>query len=143
MLKDVNLKDKLLKERNQKVKDTTIDIWVQSIFDALDVERENILQKLSDSEGEQTNNFVIDKIEKDKVFHLDQIRNICIDYRLRFLDTKYFKGDFTVNAISKIRQLEEEHGTKIDGFKIIAPSKLIVLKKEDDPLLIFTIGNDY
>ena len=59
------------------------------------------------------NHFDIDKVETDKIFHIDQIKKICIDYRLRFLDTKYFKGDFPANAISKIRQLEEDHTDQI------------------------------
>lgn len=143
MFKEINLKEKLLKERNRNIKHMTIEAWVQAIFDDLDLKQEAILQKLSSSKGEVINNFDINRVETDKLFHIDQIKKICIDYRLRFLDTKYFKGDFPANAIAKVRQLEEEHTIKLDGFKIAAPSKLFVLKKADDPLLFAPIGNGY
>ncbi|MEC9195952.1 MAG: hypothetical protein VYD13_05110, partial [Bacteroidota bacterium] len=39
------------------------------------------------------NNFDFDKLETQRIFHLNQIRKVCIDYRLRFLDLKYFKGN--------------------------------------------------
>ncbi|MDJ0644431.1 MAG: hypothetical protein QNJ57_00470 [Flavobacteriaceae bacterium] len=143
MLKNINLKSRLLEERSRMIKQTDMQSWLQSIFDDLDIQRESILQTLSNAEDDVTNHFDIDKVEVDRIFHIDQIRKICIDYRLRFLETKYFKGDFPANAISKIRQLEQEHTTKLDGFKIVAPSKLFVLKKADDPLLFAPMGNGY
>lgn len=143
MIKEVNLKSKLLKERNREIKQSDVDAWVQSVFKGLGQKRAAIQQKLSTSEGEMMNYFNINKVETDKIFHIDQIKKICIDYRLRFLDTKYFKGGFPANAISKIRQLEDNHTTKLDGFKIMAPSKLFVLKKADDPLLFAPLGNGY
>lgn len=82
-------------------------------------------------------------METDRVFHLSQIKKICIDYRLRFLDTKFFKGDYPYEVMSKINKLESEHNIKLEGFKIVAPSKLFVLKKADDPLLFVPISNGY
>ena len=42
------------------------------------------------------------KIESDRLFHIDDIKKICIDYRLRFLDLKYFKGEIPEEGIKKI-----------------------------------------
>ena len=39
------------------------------------------------------NNFDFEQLETNKIFHLNQIKKVCIDYRLRFLDLKYFKGN--------------------------------------------------
>ncbi len=39
--------------------------------------------------------------------------------------------------------MEKEHGISIEGFKIIAPSKLFRLEDKDDPLLFAPIGNGY
>lgn len=88
-------------------------------------------------------NFDFDLLDMDKIFHLEQIREICIDYRLRFLDSKYFKGDIPPEAISKINRLEKDHSIEIKNFKIIAPSKLFKLNDKDDPLLFAPMGNDY
>ena len=70
------------------------------------------------------NNFDFDKLETQRIFHLNQIRKVCIDYRLRFLDLKYFKGNIPKEGIDKITQLEKEHQTSLEGFKIMAPSVL-------------------
>ena len=85
----------------------------------------------------------MDKLDNDKIFHLNSIRKICIDYRLRFLDIKYFKGEIPSEAIDKIKQLENDHNKKLNNFKIMAPSIMFRLKKTDDPLLFVPIGDNY
>ena len=35
--------------------------------------------------------FDVNKLDTDKIYHIDNIKSLCIDYRLRFLDLKYFK----------------------------------------------------
>tara|TARA_X000000368_G_scaffold364758_1_gene310647 strand:- start:903 stop:1583 length:681 start_codon:yes stop_codon:yes gene_type:complete len=89
------------------------------------------------------NQFDFDLLSHNKIFHVDQIRKVCIDYRLRFLDLKYFKGNIPASAIEKICELEKTHETTLRGFKIMAPSILFRLKKTDDPLLFVPIGNGY
>jgi hypothetical protein len=66
-----------------------------------------------------------------------------VDYRLRFLDAKYFKGKLPPEAITRIIQLEKKHDISIEGFKIIAPSRLFKLEDKDDPLLFAPLGNGY
>ena len=92
---------------------------------------------------ESTNAFDIDRLATERIYHLDTIRDICIDYRLRFLDLKYFKNDLPQEAFDKIAALETEHNTTLTGFKVKAPSKLFRLKNTDDPLLFVPLGNDY
>ena len=89
------------------------------------------------------NQFDFDLLVPHKIFHVDQIRKVCIDYRLRFLDIKYFKGNIPPSAIEKICDLEKTHETDLKGFKIMAPSVLFRLQKTDDPLLFVPIGNGY
>ena len=93
--------------------------------------------------SESINNFDFDLLESHKIFHLDQIREVCIDYRLRFLDLKYFKGNVPKEAIAKISALEKNHDTTLDNFKVMAPSVLFRLKKADDPLHFVPLGNKY
>ena len=89
------------------------------------------------------NSFDLEAFETKNIYHLDTIKSICIDYRLRFLDLKYFKNDLPQEAFDKIAALEVQHNTKLAGFKIMAPSKLFRLKNTDDPLLFVPIGSDY
>ena len=91
----------------------------------------------------QYNQFDFDQLETKRIFHRDTIKKTCIDYRLRFLDLDYFKGDVPVEAIESIQALEKAHKTELQNMKIVAPSKLFKLKNTDDPLLFVPIGNEY
>ena len=102
---------------------------------------ETVNQLISRPSG--VNDFDLEKLATANIFHIDNIKNTCIDYRLRFLDLKYFKNDLPQEAFDKIARLEAVHGTTLSGFKIMAPSKLFRLKNTDDPLLFVPIGNDY
>ncbi len=74
---------------------------------------------------------------------MEQIRGICIDFRLRFLDAKFFKGAIPPEGLSEIKRLEKEHGCELKGFKVLAPSRLFKLEDKDDPILFAPIGNGY
>ena len=89
------------------------------------------------------NQFDFEQLETKRIFHRDTIKKTCIDYRLRFLDLDYFKGDVPVEAIESIQALEQAHNTELQNMKIVAPSKLFKLKNADDPLLFVPIGNEY
>jgi hypothetical protein len=138
-----NLVNELIAERRKFKATNEILEEVQLILEQNEEERTEILQKITEKSSTKPNIFVFDYLETDKIFHLEQIKNICIDYRFRFLDSSLFKGDIPEEAISIIRDLEKKHQTKIDGFKIAAPSKLFKLKNYDDPLLFAPIGNGY
>lgn len=89
------------------------------------------------------NQFDFDQLETERIFHRDTIKKTCINYRLRFLDLDYFKGEIPVEAIESIQALEQAHNTELQNMKIVAPSKLFKLKNADDPLLFVPIGNQY
>lgn len=93
--------------------------------------------------SQETNSFDFELLESDRIFGLDSIKKICVDYRLRFLDVRLFKGQVPNEALQKIEQLEQMHNTQIDHLKIMAPSKLFKLENADDPLLFVPIGNNH
>ena len=101
-----------------------------------------ILEIIS-SKSDSNNKFNFDKLDKNKIFDLASIKKICIDYRLRFLDHKYFKNSLPKEAFLEISKLESDHKTILSDFKIMAPSKLFRLKNTDDPLLFVPLGNNY
>ena len=143
MIKEVNLVQKLEKERRRKMGDNFVENYLTDIFSELDKQRLSISARVENSEGEATNLLNPDSLDAARIFHVDQIKTICITYRLRFLDAKLFKGDLPAQAITEIRHIESTHELALKGFKIMAPSKLFVLKKTDDPLLFVPLANDY
>lgn len=142
MLK-TNIELKLRQQRKNQLSEEQILEEVTQILRASQIQSNQIENKLSNGKKSNSNDFEFDLLETDKIYHIETIKNICIDYRLRFLDSKYFKGEIPQSAISKIKTLEKQHNTSLDGFKIMAPSKLFKLADKDDPLLFAPIGNDY
>ncbi|TGD59708.1 hypothetical protein [Flavobacterium humi] len=89
------------------------------------------------------NKLYTNALETSRIYHIRTIQKICVDYRLRFLDRKYYKMDIPEEAQLQIDHIESSHQTVLHSFKIIAPAKALKLKNADDPLLFVPIGNDY
>ena len=90
-----------------------------------------------------TNRFDIDKLDSNRIYHIDQIKKTCIDFRLRFLDATLYKSQFPFEAIDEIKAIEQTHHTNLNSLKMMAPSKLFKLENADDPLLFAPMGNGY
>lgn len=141
----VNLKKKLQNERKGNYTKTDVLEAVQQIL-ARDAQEEATIMEALENGDEYTtgkNDFVFDLLKSDHIFHIDQIQKICITYRLRFLDSQFFKASLPQEAIQKIKKLQKAHQTTLSGFKIVAPSKSFKLANADDPLLFAPIGNGY
>jgi hypothetical protein len=83
------------------------------------------------------------EIDDENVFSINEIRNICIRYRLRFLDTAHFRSKYPYDAIAEINAFEKKHDTTIKSFRIIAPSKAFDLENiNKDPLLFAELTNN-
>ncbi|WP_034923971.1 hypothetical protein [Gillisia sp. CAL575] len=142
-LQGTHIPDKILQNRNKRISELHLLNEVQQIF-AIEESKDNlILKSITEGFESESNNFQLDFLETSRIYHLSDIEKICIDYRLRFLSSTYFKAELPYEAISKIKHLEKTHKTKLEGFKIMAPAKLFKLKNADDPLLFAPIGNQY
>ncbi|MFC5045940.1 hypothetical protein ACFSTE_20470 [Aquimarina hainanensis] len=141
LLKRTNIHEKLTQVRAREFNEDSWEEQVKAIFVREAKREDRIAATLASTARETIFNF--DLLDTNRIYYIDQIKKICIDYRLRFLDTEYFKGALPPEAIRIIKTLEREHQTTIEGYKIIAPSKMFKLENEDDPLLFTPIGNDY
>ncbi|PRP66152.1 hypothetical protein [Nonlabens agnitus] len=144
MLRRTNIEQKLQQSRNKTIKESDILDQVREILKQDDLVEDAIIARMkSPQKPTPRNSFDFDLLDSDKIYHVDQIRDICVNYRLRFLDTRYFKNEIPQEALNKIKRLEKEHDTTLRGFKIVAPSKMFKLENADDPLLFAPIGNGY
>lgn len=143
VFRSTDIEQKLHQTRGRQANEAQILAEVERLLKQESLKEGNISKQLASKTTIDRNDFVFDLLETDHIFHLDQIKKICIDYRLRFLDSSFFKGEIPQTAISKIKELEAAHDTEIKGYKIMAPSKLFKLEDRDDPLLFAPIGNDY
>ncbi len=142
MFSKTNMETVLQKTRDRRISAEDIMNEVAGILAKTDRERDKISNNLQQPTSGK-NVFNLNLLEADRIYHLDDIRKLCITYRLRFLDSNFFKGQIPEEAISRIRQLEKDHDTPLSHFKVMAPSKLLKLENADDPLLFAPMGNDY
>lgn len=124
MIKPVDLHTQLLSVRNKEEK------LLEEIYQIL-------------STPKSINAFDFDKLDADRIFYVEDIKKICVDYRLRFLEISRFKGGIPESALTQQKAIENTHNTQLDQLKIMAPSKLFKLNSADDPLLFAPMGNDY
>lgn len=138
-LEEVLQAEKRKRERNSE--DTVLSAFRQLLSneDALD---ESILNNIFGT-GKEVCHLNWKNLDPEKIFHIDQIRKLCTDYRLRFLDSQYFKGEIPYEAIAKIKRIQREEGRELKGFKILAPALMFNLQYQDkDPLLFLQLGKD-
>ncbi len=139
-----NIETQLLKSRNKRQSEDLFLKEIEAIFNENELRNEAILKKLENNDKNITSNSLnFNLLESNRIFHISDIQKICIDYRLRFLSSSYFKAEIPFEAIMAIRKLENDHNTSLSGFRIIAPARLFKLENADDPLLMAPMGNDY
>jgi len=143
LLKRTNIERKLELQQRKIATENSILEQVEIILNKDLSANKRIDNTLTTNSEANSNAFNLDLLDTQNIYHIDAIQAICIDYRLRFLDSKYFKSTIPEEAIKKIKDIEGLHRIHLQGFKIVAPSKLFKLDKTDDPLLFAPIGNDY
>ncbi|RZJ31719.1 MAG: hypothetical protein EOO48_01260 [Flavobacterium sp.] len=139
----VNLKEKLIQAKTRSVNETDILAAVEKILADNEHQREIIRQALENGDESDANPFVFDLLESERIFHISHIKKLCVNYRLRFLESKMFKHQFPEEAVSEIRKIECDHNTSLSGFRVVAPTKAFHLLNYNDPLLFAPIGNGY
>lgn len=143
LLKRINLESELRRLKNSSPNSNPIIEEFYTVLENSTTQKEEIVTAIKGKAEVHQNNFVFDYLDTANVYHVNQIKDLCVDYRLRFLDASYFKGEIPLEATLKVEKLEKLHNIKIKNFKIIAPSKLFRLEDKDDPLLFAPLGNNY
>ncbi len=138
---NVNLTEQLKKER---LKFPSLLSEVNDLLQKSADADETVLKRLKE-EGSNNDISTIRLKDEDaeNIYSIKEIEKICITYRLRFLDSKYFKMEFPYDAVIRINEFEKRYNTKIQRFKIIAPNKAFDLEDiNQDPLLFAQLGNN-
>lgn len=113
----------------------------------------NLLKLVSpNSDNKELNRYIYETKYNQKIYHIDEIKNIAIDYRLKFLLSIYYTGKFDNQTVLKIKN----SGLPTDSFSlgckyyILAPQELFNVRKVKyknieslDPLLFYKIDENY
>ncbi len=112
---------------------------VQEVLD-LEQKKDDILSAVVlSSKGHHINH--IQRLDPDRVFDEASLRQLCITYRLRFLDAGRFKGPLPPRALYELRRLESRSAAPLKGFQILAPaSRFNVCADDTDPFLFVPVG---
>lgn len=82
-------------------------------------------------------------LDPERVFDLTTIRDLCVKYRLRFLEGALYKGEIPDQAVQAVRALERSSGAPIISYMVMAPADRFKLcDSEVDPLLFVPLDND-
>jgi len=135
MFRPVNIKDELLKEkgRSENFLDQARNILAEDFY-----LEQKTKEKIKNPSKQYAVSESLEILQDENIFTIEEIRNICIKYRLRFLDSKLFKNEIPSDAIHKARALQKKYSIEIEKYKIIAPASLFKLEDKNADPLFFT-----
>jgi hypothetical protein len=104
----------------------------------------------------------VKNFDQSRVFHISQIKEICLKYNLRFLHSSLYKGTIDEQLILKIGQFELAHNKELysksvfnnnrkdyvyddanNSFIIAPKDSFKLLEKPIDPLFFYKINDEY
>ena len=142
MFENINLKEELIKERKSEHSINSLINELNTILKDDSNLEEKIISQLSCNNESTLNSTLINKLDPQSIFDIQEIKNLAIKYRLRLLPSKFFRNTIPKEAIFKIKQLSKKSNTEIKKFVILAPSKAFDLEDENaDPLLFIQLSN--
>jgi hypothetical protein len=142
MFSPVDIQDELIKTRHRHEEvHGALMREVQSALKQGKHADEYVLSRLRNAPKPGKSNINSELLEKDRIFSIDDIKTVCIDYRLRFLDTQYFKmEELPYDAILALKKLEKHLGEDVRHLKIMGAAKFFKLEdRNKDPLLFASI----
>lgn len=144
MFKSINLKEALAQENSKINQDSHL---LQEVKNLLQTEAQNDQRILNQITGKQVVTITSTSIDysvldPNLMYAEEAIFNLCSRFRLRFLDSKLFKGEIPYEALVAIKQLEQKLNVKLKIFKVIAPASRFQLKDSmEDPILVAKLAN--
>jgi hypothetical protein len=144
-MKGLNLERALQREKRRaerKDPDQVLEAFIEMLRDD-DQQDDLILQRIF---GRNSGIDDLDavRLDPERIYHIDHIKKLCTDYRLRFLDGEFFKGEIPYEAISRVKTLQRNQDKEIHNYKIMAPAPMFHLEEKDrDPLLFVPLSGTH
>jgi hypothetical protein len=147
MFSPVDIQDELIKTRHKHEEvHSALMREAQSAIKQGKEADEYVLSRLRNAPKPGKANINPELLEKNKIFSTDDIKTVCIEYRLRFLDSQYFKiEELPYDAVIALKKLEKHLGEEVKHLKIMGAAKFFKLQdRNKDPLLFARIDeNNY
>ena len=145
MIKNIHISEALLLEKQKTFKQE--EGLVEEAKRLLLAERfteKNILQHLT-SYIQSFEYLDENDLDEKKIFRKEEIKNCCTYYRLKFLDSQLFHGEFPYEALLKIKDLNRLHRKDMKHFKILSTAGAFTHNDAKQGALLFaqTICGNY
>lgn len=86
---------------------------------------------------------VREPLPAENIYHISAIRKLCLQYRLRFLPTRHFSGEFPLETLRAVKELEKKLEIPVDSFYLLAPARYFKLEDANqDPLLFVPLDDE-
>lgn len=140
----INLKSALQAERERRLSEPERLLQKARAMLEKETEGDAVLQRrMRQTSSAEQSLLNATQLPAERIFTVDDIQQLCVKYRLRFLDFSAYKGDLPYEALMAVKAFERSTGQEVSGLKIVAPGKLFELQEKDsDPLLLAYLGND-
>ncbi len=92
--------------------------------------------RIENVRGEQIELENLENEYEGKVYKIEQIEKLCVDYRLRFLQSKYYTGSYDIEVSAKIKEFAKITKSPIDEYTLgrrffmMAPQEMFELRDE-------------
>lgn len=80
-------------------------------------------------------------LNKVNLFSLHEIKQICITYRLKCLDSRFYKAEIPYEAVLKIKNLNDNFQKELKQFKVLGSGEAFS-EKGDGALYLFSKTNN-
>lgn len=163
----VSIEKQLEKSKGNEIKKFNVDPIneVKLLLNGDETEDLRILRGLSNNSqfakietlhGKQLELEKLEGLYEGKVFTRNQIKDLAVNYKLRFLRAKYYTGSFDREVAGKIKEFAKNTNSPVDNWSlqenyyILAPEnnfnlkeKIHIYKKELDPAIFYKIDDNH
>lgn len=95
---------------------------------------ENILRHLK-AYNQSRNLLDEEGVDKENIFQIRELKTLCTNYRLRFLDSEYYLPEIPYEAILRIKQLGDAQHKELKYFKLLGGKESMEGKNREEVLL--------
>jgi len=82
-----------------------------------------------------------DEAEADRIFTTSEIKELATKYRLKFLESRFYKEDFPYEAIIRIKEINSSQGKDLKLFRVLATPELFLGKNPKSQCSLFAKTN--
>lgn len=159
----MNLQDELVRTDDKRQQIFSRQLSLSNIRELLKREGElekEVLQRMGLSQNEisqEQSNWIqqcqLNQTYCGEVYHIDDIRKICMEYNMRMLPSSLYRGPVDPMFGAKVKRFQQERQLSKeeveDNFFIVAPAKAFDLEQRQrpvvdiDPLLLYKVNDNF